>query len=274
MDTLTIRISAGCIIMANYDRLSSMQPDYEIYTNNPDISLNANLHQAVRSLAIAGKDYGYVEVLTDQPTVLVPLKEFDEDDIDEIYHFNYPDSQTHTKVYYDTLPYLNALLLFAVDKDVSSTVSDYYPVAKFHSIYTALIRQYVARYPYSSTQPRLYCYLCEQQLTLVVVEQAMLKFINTYTIHNPADCLYYIAGIAQRTGISVAPKDENTDMNIGRVYVSGYGPEARTLADELPKIGLRPFYMDDNEELSHHPIAKIEEFPYDFKVHLLRAYEQ
>ena len=55
--------------------------------------------------------------------------------------------------------------------------------------------------------------------------------------------------------------------------MSGFGPEAASLAQNLDKINLNAFFMDDNEELSHHPIAKIEEFPYDLKVHLLKAYE-
>ena len=98
----------------------------------------------------------------------------------------------------------------------------------------------------------------------MVVEQGKLQFANTYDIHNPADSLYFIAGIAQRFNL-------NADGE--RVYVSGFGPEAASLAQNLDKINLNAFFMDDNEELSHHPIAKIEEFPYDLKVHLLKAYE-
>ena len=98
----------------------------------------------------------------------------------------------------------------------------------------------------------------------MVVEQGKLQFANTYDIHNPADSLYFIAAIAQRFNL-------NADGE--RVYVSGFGPEAASLAQNLDKINLNAFFMDDNEELSHHPIAKIEEFPYDLKVHLLKAYE-
>ena len=264
MDSLTIRVSRNRIIFATYDRLRNMLPDYSVCPNNPDISLNANVHQAIKSTEIAQHDYNFVDIFTDEPTLLVPLKEFDEDDAADFYYYNYPSLKARSKVYYDTLPYLNALLLFSMDRDASNTFSDYFPSAKFHSNLTALMRQYVARYPFSSTLPRLYGYLCEGRLTLVVVEQGKLQFANTYDIHNPADSLYFIAGIAQRFNL-------NADGE--RVYVSGFGPEAASLAQNLNKINLNAFFMDDNEELSHHPIAKIEEFPYDLKVHLLKAYE-
>lgn len=264
MDSLTIRISSDRIIFATYDRLRNMLPDYAVCANNPDISLNANTHQAIKGTPMAQQDYNFVDIFTDGPTLLVPLKEFDEDDVSDLYYYNYPTLRGRTKVYYDTLPYLNALLLFSMDRDVSNTLLDYFPVAKFHCHLTALIRQWVARYPFSSSLPRLYCYLCEGKLTLIVVEQAKLQFVNTYTIHNPADSLYYIAGIAQRFGLSADGE---------RTYVGGYGPEAVNLANSLERIKLNAFYMDDSEELSHHPIAKIDEFPYDLKVHMLKAYE-
>ena len=264
MDSLTIRISRDRIIFASYDRLRNMLPDYVVCPNNPDISLNANVHQAIKGTEMAQQDYNFVDVFTDEPTLLVPLKEFEEDDINDIYFYNFPSLKERSRAYYDTLPYLNAVLLFSADRDMSNTLSDYFPVAKFPSCLTALMRQYVARYPFSATLPRLYCYLCERKLTLVVVQHGALQFANTFNIHNPKDSLYYIAGIAQRFGLSAAGEP---------VYVSGYGAEAADLADSLGKINLKAFFMDDNEELSHHPIAKIAEFPYDLKVHLLRAYE-
>ena len=264
MDSLTIRISSDRIIFATYDRLRNMMPDYVVCNNNPDISLNANAHQAIKGTPMAQQDYNFVDIFTDGPTLLVPLSEFDEDDVPERFYFNFPSLKGRTKVYYDTLPYLNALLLFSMDRDMSNTLLDYYPSAKFHCNLTALIRQWVARYPFSSSLPRLYCYLCEGKLTLVVVKQAMLQFVNTYNIHNANDSLYSVASIAQRFGITGDGE---------RTYVSGYGNEAAELAKSLDRIRLNAFFIDDSEELSHHPIAKIAEFPYDFKVHLLRAYE-
>lgn len=264
MDSLTIRISSKRIIFATYDRLRNMMPDYVVCNNNPDISLNANAHQAIKSTPMAQQDYNFVDIFTDGPTMPVPLSEFDEDDVPELFYFNFPSLKGRTKVYYDTLPYLNALLLFSMDRDVSNTLLDYFPSAKFRSNLTALIRQWVARYPFSSSLPRLYCYLCEGKLTLVVVKQAMLEFVNTYDIHNPNDSLYYIASIAQRFGVTA---------NGERIYVSGFGHEAEELAKNMDRIKLNAFYIVDSEELSQHPIAKIDEFPYDLKVHMLRAYE-
>ena len=263
MDSLTVRISRDRIIFVSYDRLRNLLPDYVVYTNNPDISLNANLHQAIKGTALAQQDYQFVDIFADEPTLLVPLKEFEEEDAVDMYYFNYPSLRERTRVYYDTLPYLNTLLLFCMDRDVVNTLSDYFPVAKFHSHLTALLRQWVGRYPFSLIQPRMYAYLCEGRLTLVVVSEGKLMFANTYNIHNPADSLYYISAIAQRFGLSADGE---------RVYICGYGNEARRLADSMDKINLNAFFMDDAEELSRHPVAAIDDFPYDLKVQLLKAY--
>ena len=263
MNSLTIRISNDHIIFCTYDRLSNLLPEYEVYDNNPDISLNANIHQAVKTIALAKGNYNFVDAYVTEMTTLVPLKEFEEDDVEDIYYLNFPQMRKRSKVFYDTLPYLNALLLFGVDKDVCNTVRDYYPAVKFHSPLTSLVLQFASRYPFSSTEPRLYCYLNEQQLTLLVIKRGQLEFMNTYKIHNPSDSVYYIACIAERFGLSAEHE---------KVYVGGDQPDAQNLTLALERINLKGFHMDDKEELSHHPIANISVFPYDLKVMLLKAF--
>lgn len=263
MTTLSIRISEERIIFCAYERLRNMLPEYEIFDNNPNISLNANLHEAVKTISLAKGEYNAVEACTDGPATLVPLREFEEEDANDLFFFNFPSLKQRHKVFYDTLPYLNTLLLFSEDKDVCRSLKDYFPLCKLHSTMTSLILQFVSRYPFSLSKPRLYCYICDRRLWLVVVEEAKLRFLNSYLLHNDADALYYIAAIAQRMGIT--PDGE-------RVWVSGTPREASTLANALPQIHFTPFLMDDAEELSHHPVSVISEFPYDLKVVLLKAY--
>lgn len=263
MTTLSIRISQQRIIFCAYERLRNMMPEYEIFDNNPNISLNANLHEAAKTVALAKGEYNNVEAYTDGPATLVPLREFEEEDAGDLFFFNFPSLKQRHKVFYDTLPYLNTLLLFSEDKDVCRSLRDYFPLCKLHSTMTSLILQFVSRYPFSLSRPRMYCYVCDRRLWLLVVEEAKLKYLNSYVLHNDADALYYIAAVARRMGIT--PQGE-------RVWISGTTREAGTLADSLHKIRLVPFLMDDAEELSHHPVSVISEFPYDLKVVLLKAY--
>lgn len=263
MTTLSIRISEERIIFCAYERLRNIMPEYEIYSNNPNISLNANIHEAVKRVSLAKGEYNNVEIYCNGGATLVPLREFEEEDAADLFFFNFPDLKQRHKVFYDTLPYLNTLLLFSQDKDVCNSLRDYFPLCKFHSTMTVLLLQFVSRYPFSLQKPRLYCYVCEHRLWTVVVKEARLQFLNSYVLHNNADALYYIAAIAERLGIT--PQGE-------KVWVSGNPAEAKYLADNLGKIHLNTFLMDDAEELSHHPVSAIEEFPYDLKVVLLKAY--
>ena len=93
-------------------------PSYEVYDNDPDISLNANIHKAIKSSVMASNTYSFVEVYCAEPATLVPLKEFEEEDANDIYFFNYPSLRQSNRVFYDTLPYLNAILVFSIDKGV------------------------------------------------------------------------------------------------------------------------------------------------------------
>lgn len=263
MNSLTIRISREHIIFCTYDRLANLLPEYEVYNNDPDVSLNANIHKAIKNSPLAQRSYNFVNAYTLEPITLVPLKEFEEEDINDIYFFNYPSLKMSSKVFYDTLPYLNALLLFSVEKGVCHSLREFYPNIQFHSPFASLILQYASRYPFSSTESRLYCYVNESRLTTVVIKGGQLEFLNGYQLHNTSDALFYIASIAQR--LELKPNAES-------IYVGGDRLEAESITHSLEKIGFRGFYMLDSEELSQHPIAGIKEFPYDLKVLLLKAY--
>lgn len=263
MNSLTIRISHNRIIFTNYDRLQNLVPEYDVYNNNHDISLNANITQAIRQMGLQQGDYNFVDVYVDEPATLAPLNEFEEEYDDDIYFYNFPELASRHKVFYDTLPYLNALLLFSADKDVVRTLRDYFPGVKFHHTLTALVIQYASRYPYTATTPRIYCYVCEEKLSTIVISGGKLQFMNTYRIHNPNEALYYLNSVAERV---------NYADNKERIYIGGDPKPAKEMMGNLSKINMQGFLMDDQQELSNHPVSKINDFPYDFKVVLLKAY--
>lgn len=260
MNSLTIRISHDHIIFTNYDRLQNLVPEYDVYNNNHDISLNANIALAIRTMGLQQGDYNFVDAYVDEPSTLVPLSEFEEEYVDDIFFYNFPALASRHKVFYDTLPYLNALLLFSADKDVVHTLREYFPGVKIHHTLTSLIIHYASRYPYTSTSPRIYCYLCENKLSVVVINGGKLQFTNTYPLHNPNEALYYLNNIAQR--IDYAPDKEP-------IYISGNPKQTKEMADNLHRINMQGFIMDDRQEFSNHPISKISDFPYDLKVALL-----
>lgn len=263
MNTLTIRLSSRHIIFCTYNRLVNQMPSYEVYDNDPDISLNANIHKAIKSSVMARNTYSFVEVYCAEPATLVPLKEFEEEDANDIYFFNYPSLRQSNRVFYDTLPYLNAILVFSIDKGVCHSLKEFYPQVKFHCTLTSLVLQHASRYPFQINSPRLYCYVNEGRLTTTVIKDGQLRFMNSYTLHHTTDALYYIACVARQE--SILPNGED-------LLICGDKDMTTGIAANLDKIGQRGFLMKDSEELSHHPLSEIEQFPYDLKVQLLKAF--
>lgn len=263
MNTLTIRLSSRHIIFCTYNRLVNQMPSYEVYDNDPDISLNANIHKAIKSSVMARNTYSFVEVYCAEPATLVPLKEFEEEDANDIYFFNYPSLRQSNRVFYDTLPYLNAILVFSIDKGVCHSLKEFYPQVKFHCTLTSPVLQHASRYPFQINSPRLYCYVNEGRLTTTVIKDGQLRFMNSYALHHTTDALYYIACVARQEGI--LPNGED-------LLICGDKDMTTGIAANLDKIGQRGFLMKDSEELSHHPLSEIEQFPYDLKVQLLKAF--
>jgi hypothetical protein len=98
-DTLYIRISREKIIFARYDSEQENTLNYHCYAINKNMSLNANMHRVIGLQPQGRGDISHVYVSVDFPVTLVPLNEFDDEEMTRLYTFNIPDPDRRLHVF-------------------------------------------------------------------------------------------------------------------------------------------------------------------------------
>lgn len=262
-DTLYIRISDSEVIFARYDHLRRQTVNYVVYKVKPDISLNANIHEAVGRVALTRGDFNYVRVLMEGPATLVPLSEFEEDLTEDLYFFNFSGNRRRLRVFYDTLPHLNAVLLFAADKDVCHTLEETFPNILFQSAETPQLLHFASCSRTALSCGRFFVSLSPRRMSFSAFRNGKIELYNSYALHHLRDAAYYVLQAMQLWHFR-----QETD----ELYLGGDRDMAEQLQPELQPYVHHLSLLKAEEEFNSNVAALQKDLPYDLVTLLLRAY--
>ena len=122
---ITIRIGRNNLSFTMLDATNTEQPIvYTPYVVKAGITMAVNLRQAFKSDIMIEADVNRADVLLDTPQMLVPIEQFEEDDIKTLFDHAFPAGQEQRIVRYNVLPNLKAVCLFAINKDLNNVIND------------------------------------------------------------------------------------------------------------------------------------------------------
>lgn len=108
-----MRIGRNTLSFALPDPTDKDRPlRYEPYVVKGGISMAANLREALKSATLPSERVRRVQVVLDTPSMLVPIEQFEEDTINELYAYTFAPSEEQRKVLFNVLPDLKAVCLF------------------------------------------------------------------------------------------------------------------------------------------------------------------
>ena len=97
----------------------------EPYTVKSGMSMAANLREAFKESALLAIPNERVHVIIDTPTLILPIEEFDENNMEELYRYTFPGG-IHEVIVHHVMPELNCVAVFAINKDVRLVVTDHF----------------------------------------------------------------------------------------------------------------------------------------------------
>ena len=252
-----VRLGDG-IDFARYDARQPESFSFFAYDVNPTASLAVNLRTALDTLPPADNTVTDAQVLVAaSPVTLVPLAHFREEDCAALYGYCFPESQG-CEVYYDVLPTANAVLLFALQRQLARTLEDTFGSVHYVSALTPLMRHFADKS--SQGGQRLYAYAAEGRLHLSVFEGGRLLMANSYRMQAPTDAAYYLLNMARRTG---------TDPQTATFYVAGSSDLRDAILGELRKYVRQVNAIHPAAEFNRHPVVRNKQVPYDLACFLL-----
>ena len=252
---LIMRIGRNTLSFTLPDPADKERPlRYEPYVVKGGISMAANLREALKTATLPSVDVKRVQVVLDTPAMLVPIEQFEEETINDLYTYTFAPSQEPRKILFNVLPDLKTVCLFPINKDLYVVINDRYDDVQFiHAL--APVWRHMHQRSFTGHFNKLYAsFLGGRQLCLFAFQQNRFKFCNTFEATHAQDALYFIVYVWKQLRMDVL-HDE--------LYLSGEVPEEEKLLKEL-KMYLQKVYISKHTAgFSPALAAKLKGMPYD-----------
>ena len=215
----------------------------------------ANLREALRTVPLLEESFERVLVMVDTYTLMVPANLFVEEESEELYHHAFT-GQEQQLVMHTVLPDLNAVVLFAVQKDLRSVIANNFGDVRYTAA-VAPVWRHLHQRSYTGQHQKLYGYFHDRRMEVFSYAQNRFKFCNSYAVNNPNDALYYLLAIW---------KQLTMDAEHDELHLVGDIPERDQLLEEAQKFVKRVFYINPSGEFNRAPVTQIKGMPYDMMV--------
>ena len=251
---LTIRFSRNNMAFAVGDPQENGMLVYEPYEMNMGISVAANLREAFKVSELLQSGYKRLLAEIDTPVMLMPIDDFGTQDIETLYHHTYH-RQGNEEILSSILPDLNAIAVFAINKDLKLVIDDHFKDIRIQPLMQS-VWTHIYRHLYVGPRRKLFAYFHEKRMEVFSFQQNRFRFSNSYEAGNEHDALYYLLYIWKLTGMDTE-KDE--------LCLIGDTPYQDWLIDKA-KQHLK-FCRVINQEVyfNNSQLAKRTEIPYDMK---------
>lgn len=250
---LVIRVSRYSLSFSTVDMTTGDCPVlYEPYTVKSGISMAANLREALKTSGLLQRDYHRVTVFVDAPVLMVPTDLFSEDDCAMLYDHSM-NRNANDVILHNVLPDLNAVAVFALNKDLKLVIDDNYSGATFVCAMSPVWR-YLHQRSFVGTRSKLYGYFHDRRLDIFSFSQRRFKYCNSFDVAHERDALYYLLYVWKQMML----KPEHDEM-----HIVGDIPEQEWMLKELRHYLQRAYVISPSGDFNRAPATQIKGMPYD-----------
>ena len=259
---MTIRIGRNSLSFTMFDAANTEQPiAFEPYIVKGGISMAANLREAFKTADLMATDTRRVQVMLDTPSTLVPIEQFEEEDLEPLFNHVFPAGQEQRVVLFNVLPDLKSVCLFAINKDLRGVICDQFDDVQFIQAMTPVWRHLHQR-SFTGHRNKLYGYFHNKRLDLFSFQQNRFKFCNSFDAEHAYDALYFLLYVWRQLRLE-AEHDE--------LHIVGDIPQKDWLMQELKRYLQKAYIINPEADLQQAPITKTEGMPYDLMTLLVKG---
>lgn len=259
---MTIRIGRNSISFTMLDATSKEQPVvYEPFVVKGGISLAANLREAFKTADLMAIDTRRAQVLIDTPSTLVPIEQFEEDIADTLFNHVFPSEEEKRKILYNVLPDLKTVCLFAVNKDLTTVITDRFDEVQYVQSMTPVWRHLHQR-SFTGHRNKLYGYFHGKTLDIFSFQQNRFKFCNAFEASHAHDALYFLLYVWKQLRL---------DVEHDELHIVGAIPEQEWLTEELKKYLQNVYVINPSADFAQAPATKVKGMPYDLMTLIVKG---
>lgn len=257
---LFIRIADSDLCFAQFDALQPESFHFGVHHMRPQSSFTVNLREAKDACPMLREPASRVEVLVTTPVTPVPLSEFQEEDCERIYRYAFP-TEGKIRVFYDTIPAANAVVLFALSEIMCRTLEDNFGEIRYTSSQNALLQHFSAKALGAERGCRVFVYVHDGRVDVSVFDDTRLLMQNAYPIQMVSDVIYYVFSLASHMAL---------DLSKTPFYVVGDVQLLSAVVGEMQKYAVKVHCINPSADFNRHIVSTTAGMPYDMMLHLLQ----
>lgn len=257
---LVFRISHSSLLFSVVDHASETQVVFEPYVIKSGISLAANLREAFAESDLLNRGYQRAQVMIDSNVMIVPVEEFDEQSVEEMYHHTFTGYQKDA-VIHAVLPDLNAVAVFSINKDLRLVITDHFSDVRYCPL-TQPVWSYLHKRSFIGSYQKMYAYFHDKSLEIFSFRQNRFKFCNTFNVSHPHDSIYFLLYIWKTLAL---------DMEKDELHIMGNVPEREWLTEGLHRYLQKVYFINPPAEFNRSPISQIKDMPFDLMTLFLKG---
>ena len=135
---------------------------FEPYNVNNNIAVAANLREAFKKSELLQSGYKRALVVIDAPTMLVPLDEYREQDAETLYKHTFK-WQRSEDILTSAMPKLNAVAVFAVNKDLMMVIENHFDDIQIQPQMQA-VWTHLYKYAFTGIRQKLFVYFHNKRI--------------------------------------------------------------------------------------------------------------
>ncbi|MBQ9355896.1 MAG: DUF3822 family protein [Prevotella sp.] len=259
MQRLTLRIGRNTLAILAQDEESDTLT-YEPVVVKSGISMAANLREAFKSSSLLSQNVSAARVLIDSNTLMVPVELFSEQTMEEMHNHAFPRQEQDT-ILYNVQPDLNAVAVFAMNKDLKLVLDDHFQSIRLIAAMSPVWR-HMHRRSFTGSKQKLYAYFHEKRLELCSFQQNRFKFCNSFEANRAPDALYFMLYVWQQLQLR-SKYDE--------LCLMGDVPEKDWMMQQLKKYVLNTIMLNPQTEYNMHPVTEIKGVPFDLQTLVVKG---
>lgn len=243
---MTIRVAKGRLAFAMTDTTLPEQIAFEQYVAKSGVSMSANLREAFKRAVLLQRPTNRAQVLVDSPVLLVPVEEYKEDEQTDLYLKSFPYTEGSV-VMSNVLPDLNAVALFAVNKDLKLVVDDHYTDVRFITLMRP-VWSYLHRRSFIGNRRKLFAHFHDDALELFAFDRNRFAFANHFDVRHTKDAVYFILFVWQQLAL---------DQRKDELYLSGDIYDRDALLADLRRYVRTVITVNPSADFNRAPMTRI-----------------
>ena len=262
INTIFVRIGQRYLSFSSVDTTQEEAPiTYEPYVVKSNMSMAANLREALKGAGL--KQMGIVRamVMVDAPVLLIPVEAFEEQKMVEMYNHSFPRKEQE-QVLYNVVPDLNAVAVFAISKDLNTVFDDNFANVSY-TIALSPVWRHLHHRSFTGARNKLYGYFHDKKLDIFSFQQNRFKFYNQFEASRPHDSLYFLLYVWKQLQLS----SEHDELHLVGDFFASELPSAQSeqkwLVDELRRYLQNVYVINPSAEFNRAPATKIKGMPFD-----------